>query len=50
MQMMNTTNIIKMIENYQNYREVRMTNAAWLARSEYNDSNGVTLALEEIID
>jgi antibiotic biosynthesis monooxygenase (ABM) superfamily enzyme len=38
------------LENYQNYREVRMTNAAWLARSEYNDSNGVTLALEEIID
>ena len=38
------------LENYQNYREVRMTNAAWLARSTYNDSNGVTAILEEVID
>lgn len=38
------------IENYQHYREVRETNEAWNARRIYNDANGVTLVLEEIID
>lgn len=37
-------------ENYQNYRDQRVMNPAWVARSEYNDSNGVTLAIEKIVD
>ena len=38
------------LENYQNYHETRATNAAWKARSEWNEANGTTFVTEEIID
>jgi hypothetical protein len=38
------------LENYQNFRKLRLTNADWQARLDYNNSVGITAVVEENVD